>query len=123
MVNARRSSPRRTRKTFSVSQTYRLAGKNGQTVEFEATIRIFGCGAWGAVVSRPLLGILDDIQKTLAERGFSEGERDVFIDGGSRPLKRLEARPKRRDRDLPVHTGHDVPSRQSKDLGDQESVP
>lgn len=123
MVNARRSSPRRAKKVLSRTETYWLAGPGGKAVEFQATVSVYGCGPWGSVAGRPLLGLLEHIQETLVERGFSQGERDTFINWDSGTLEGLEARAKRDYGDYPEHADDNVPQGQGEKRSNQESIP
>lgn len=120
MANTRRGSARRAKPNLSWAETYRMAGKAGNAIELQATVRVYGCRKGMAVADRLVSGLLDDLSAALVKHGFSKRIGNTFIDTGSRPPEELESRAQRGDGDMPQHTDHNVQERKGKELGDQE---
>lgn len=123
MANTRRGSPRRARKSFSITQAYRLAGPDGKALEFAAAFCVYGCGAWEHVASRLVLSLLDDLQEVVAKYGLAEGARHVEFGASGRLPEGLETRPQRGDRYRPKYARNDVLPGASEKPGDQKPVP
>lgn len=120
MVNTGRGGPRRARKTFSVTETYWLAGEAGTSVELQTTLSVYGCQRRTNVASRFVLRLLDDLSKTLVKYGFSEGQGNVDLATHIRPPRKLEVRAKRSDGYRSINASNYVLPRTGKEPGDKE---